>query len=71
LYWLSGGFVFKRVVSPFHMLDPRVKLLVSIELFVLALVSSTLPEMAAVLITILLISLLAKSLGSSQSSSLR
>ncbi|HUH99783.1 MAG TPA: energy-coupling factor transporter transmembrane component T [Nitrososphaerales archaeon] len=62
MYWLSGGFVFKRVVSPFHMLDPRVKLLVSIELFVLALVSSTLPEMAAVLITILLISLLAKSL---------
>ena len=41
MYWLSGGFVFRRVVSPFHKLDPRVKLLVSMEFFVLSLLAST------------------------------
>jgi len=54
--------VFRRVVSPFHKLDPRVKLLVSMELFVLALLFSTVVEMAVVLLTILLIATIAKSL---------
>jgi energy-coupling factor transport system permease protein len=62
LYWLSGGFVFRRVVSPFHRLDPRVKLLVSLELFALALIASTLPEIALVLLTILAIAVVARSL---------
>jgi energy-coupling factor transport system permease protein len=62
LYWLSGGFVFRRVVSPFHRLDPRVKLLVSMEFFVLSLIASTVPEIGVVLFAILLIAAVAKSL---------
>ena len=62
MYWLSGGFVFRRVVSPFHRLDPRVKLLVSIEFFVLSLLVPTVPEIALVLVAILLVATVAKSL---------
>lgn len=62
MYWLSGGFLFKRVVSPFHRLDPRVRLLVSLELFVLSLLVQTIVELAGVLLTILLVATVAKSL---------
>ncbi|MDA4116314.1 MAG: energy-coupling factor transporter transmembrane protein EcfT, partial [Thaumarchaeota archaeon] len=62
MYWLSGGFVFRRVVSPFHKLDPRVKLLVSTEFFVLSLLVPTVPEIALVLVAILLVATVAKSL---------
>ena len=62
MYWLSGGFVFRRVVSPFHKLDPRVKLLVSMEFFVVSLVSTTVPEIALVLFAVLVVSAVARSL---------
>jgi len=62
MYWLSAGFLFKRVVSPFHRLDPRVKLLVATEFFVLSLLSSTLTAVALVLLAILLVAGVAKSL---------
>jgi energy-coupling factor transport system permease protein len=62
MYWLSGGFVFRRVVSPFHRLDPRVKLLVSLEFFVLSLLAPTVPGIVAVLAAILLVAAVAKSL---------
>jgi energy-coupling factor transport system permease protein len=62
VYWLSGGFVFRRVNSPFHRLDPRVKLLVSLEFFVLSLLSSTVTEMALVLLSVLLVATVARSL---------
>ena len=62
MYWLSGGFVFRRVVSPFHKLDPRVKLLVSMEFFVVSLVASTVPEIALVLLAVLVVASVAKSL---------
>ena len=62
MYWLSGGFVFRRVVSPFHRLDPRVKLLVSVEFFVLSLLVPTVPEIALVLVAIVLVAGVAKSL---------
>jgi energy-coupling factor transport system permease protein len=62
MYWLSGGFVFRRVISPFHTLDPRVKLLVSIEFFVVSLLATTVPEIALVLLAVLLVSTVAKSL---------
>jgi energy-coupling factor transport system permease protein len=62
MYWLSGGFVFRRVVSPFHRLDPRVKLLVSIEFFALSLLVPTVPAIALLLFAILLVSAVAKSL---------
>ena len=62
MYWLSGGFVFKRVVSPFHKLDPRVRLLVSLELFLLSLLVSSIEELGVVLFSILLLAATAKSL---------
>lgn len=62
MYWLSGGFVFRRVVSPFHRLDPRVKLLVAIEFFVLSLLVLTVPAIALILLAILLVAAVAKSL---------
>jgi energy-coupling factor transport system permease protein len=62
MYWLSGGFVFRRVASPFHRLDPRVKLLVSLEFFTLSLIASTVSEIALVLLAVLVIAAVAKSL---------
>ena len=62
MYWLSGGFLFRRVVSPFHKLDPRVKLLVAIEFFALSLLVPTVPAIALVLLAILLVAAVAKSL---------
>jgi energy-coupling factor transport system permease protein len=62
MYWLSDGFVFRRVVSPFHKLDPRVKLLVSIEFFALSLLSSSVAAVLLVLVAILLVSAVGNSL---------
>jgi len=62
MYWLSGGFVFRRVVSPFSKLDPRVKLLVSLEFFVLSLLASTVTAIGIILLAILMIAAVAKSL---------
>ncbi|HUI00900.1 MAG TPA: energy-coupling factor transporter transmembrane component T [Nitrososphaerales archaeon] len=62
MYWLRGGFVFTRVVSPFHRLDPRIKLLVSLEFFLTSLITKTVPEVLAVLLAILGVAALAKSL---------
>lgn len=62
MYWLSGGFVFKRVVSPFHSLDPRSRLLVSMEFFILALLVSTIVELGLVVLSILLVAAAARSL---------
>ncbi len=62
MYWLSGGFVFRKVISPFHRLDPRAKLLVSMEFFVLSLLSSTVVEVILILVAILLVATVAKSL---------
>ena len=62
MFWLSGGFIFTRVLSPFQRLDPRVRLLVSLEFFLLALLSSTVEELVAVLLGILLVATTARSL---------
>jgi energy-coupling factor transport system permease protein len=62
MFWLSGGFVFRRVVSPFNKLDPRVRLLVALEFFVLSLLASTVSAIALVLLAILLVAAVAKSL---------
>ncbi len=62
MYWLSGGFVFKRVDSPFNRLDPRVRLLISLEFFVLSLVVMTVEGLALVLLSILVVAAAAKSL---------
>jgi energy-coupling factor transport system permease protein len=62
VYWIAGGFLFRRVVSPFHRLDPRVKLTVSVEFFALSLAASSIITIAAVLLSILAVATLAKSL---------
>lgn len=62
MYWITGGFLFRRTVSPFHKLDPRVKLAISIELFVLSLLASSVPAVALVLISVLAIAAFARSL---------
>jgi energy-coupling factor transport system permease protein len=62
MYWIAGGFLFRRVISPFHKLDPRIKLTVSIEFFTLSLVASQIVSIATVLVSILAIAVLARSL---------
>ena len=49
MMWLSSGFIFRRGTSPYHKLDPRVKLLISILMFVTTLLVKSLYELAAVL----------------------
>ena len=49
MMWLSGGFVFRRGTSVYHRLDPRVKLLVSILMFVTVLLVRSVYELAGVL----------------------
>ncbi len=58
--WVAGGFVFRRSDSPYHRLDPRVKLLISALLFVVALVVRNLPELAVALSVMLSLSAIAK-----------
>jgi len=49
MMWLSSGFIFRRGTSPYHKLDPRVKLLISSLMFVTTLLVKSLYELAAVL----------------------
>ncbi len=62
MYWLAGGFLFRRVVSPFHRLDPRTKLIIAVEFFALSLAASSIISIGAVLLSILGIAVLARSL---------
>jgi len=49
LMWLGGGFIFRRGTSGYHRLDPRVKLLISVLMFVTTLLVRSLYELAFVL----------------------
>lgn len=60
MYWLAGGFIFRRTDSPFHRLDPRVRLLISMELFAISLMSRTIPELAGVTAFMLALSAVAR-----------
>jgi len=62
VYWLAGGFLFRRVVSPFHKLDPRTKLIIAVEFFALSLAASSIISISAVLLSILGVAVLARSL---------
>jgi len=62
MYWIANGFLFRRVTSPFHKLDPRVKLAISIMFFVLSLLASYVITVAAVLTAILAVAAFAKTL---------
>jgi energy-coupling factor transport system permease protein len=62
MYWIANGFLFRRVTSPFQKLDPRVKLAISIEFFILSLFASYVIAVGAVLIAILAVAAFARSL---------
>jgi energy-coupling factor transport system permease protein len=62
MYWITGGFIFRRVISPFHKLDPRVKLLISVEFFGISLIASSVTAIAIVLLAIIAVATLARSL---------
>jgi energy-coupling factor transport system permease protein len=63
MYWLAGGFLFRRVVSPFHKLDARVKLAISISLFTLSLLASSVIAVGLILATVLAVGVIARSLA--------
>ncbi len=60
MHWISTGLIFRRVTSPFHQLDPRVKLLISIELFSLAILADTLAEVSLLIVSILSLATLSR-----------
>ena len=49
MMWISGGFIFRRGTSAYHRLDPRVKLLVSLLMFVTTLLVRAVYEMVFVI----------------------
>ncbi len=49
MQWIAQGFIFRHTASPYHQLDPRVKLLIAVELFTLALLVGSLLEVAVAL----------------------
>ena len=59
MMWLSGGFVFRRGHSVYHRLDPRVKLLISVLMFVTTLLVRSLYELAAVLVFMVVVAAIA------------
>ena len=62
MYWLASGLLYRRVISPFHKLDPRVKLLISMEFFVLALVVSSVVAVSLIIVAIISVAAFARSL---------
>lgn len=57
---MAGGFIFRRTESAYHRLDPRVKLLLSILLFTLAIVSRSVTELVGIIGFVLAMSGIAK-----------
>jgi len=62
VYWVAGGFIFRHVDSPVHKLEPRVKLLFTVELFILSLLSYSALEIIIALASIFSISFLGRAL---------
>jgi len=60
MQWLASGFLFVRGNTIIHRLDPRVRLLMSIVLFVVALLSHSLVELVIVLSIIFFVVAVAK-----------
>ncbi|HXW94470.1 MAG TPA: energy-coupling factor transporter transmembrane component T [Nitrososphaerales archaeon] len=59
MMWLSSGFVFRRGTSVYHRLDSRVKLLISVLMFVTTLLVRSLYELAAVLAFMIVVAAIA------------
>ncbi len=62
MYWVAGGFIFRRLESPFGNLEPRAKLLISIEFFALSLTATAVVPLVTLLLAEQLITILAKTL---------
>jgi energy-coupling factor transport system permease protein len=62
MYWVAGGFIFRRVVSPFQKLDPRVRLLISLQFFVLSLLAPSVLAIGAIILSIVIVAAVARSL---------
>jgi len=58
--WLGGGFIFRRTDSFFHRLDPRVKLLIAVLMFITAILARSIPQIVLVLAFILAVSAVAR-----------
>ncbi|MEM3403532.1 MAG: energy-coupling factor transporter transmembrane component T [Nitrososphaeria archaeon] len=62
MFWIAEGLIYRRQDSVFHTIDPRIKLLISMMLFFLSLVSSTIVEFSIILVLIFFIGALSKTL---------
>jgi energy-coupling factor transport system permease protein len=60
MMWLSGGFIFRRGTSAYHRLDPRVKLLISVLLFVTTLLVRSIFQLSLVLTFMVVLSTMAR-----------
>ena len=60
MMWLSSGFIFRRTDSVFHRLDPRVKLLISLLMFVTALLARSIFQLGVILAFIIAVGAVAK-----------
>ena len=60
MYWISNGFIFRKIDSPIHRLDPRVKLLISIQLFTLAILVSNIYDLLIIFTAITIFATLGK-----------
>jgi energy-coupling factor transport system permease protein len=63
LQWVARGFIFRGVKSKFHERDPRVKLLISLELFSIALLVGSFTEVIIALTGVFSLAVIAKILG--------
>lgn len=60
MQWIASGFVFVRGNSLIHRMDPRIRLLLAIALFAIAIASHSLFELAVLVALILLLASIAK-----------
>ncbi|MCS7116456.1 MAG: energy-coupling factor transporter transmembrane component T [Nitrososphaerota archaeon] len=60
MYWIASGFLFRRTDSIIQRLDPRVRLLISLMLFTLALISDSLIKISITLLTIVSLALMGR-----------
>ncbi len=60
MQWVAQGFIFRHISSPFHQLDPRVKLLVSIELFTISILVGSLIDVLVALTGIFALAIISK-----------
>ncbi len=60
MQWIASGFLFIRGNTIIHKMDPRVRLLMSLGLFVVSLASHTIGELTIVIVLIILLSLIGR-----------